>query len=417
MKTDIRHQDGSHDSPGFLPWFVIALGVLVLKAPDALSNPQFWAEDGIIFFLQQRTMGLGSLFEQMVAYLHLAPRLVAQLAAPLPAWLVPLAYNAAAIAGGAASLAFLCTRLHDRVLGIVFLLAVLLSLTNGEIFGTLTNLQWFLQLFLLGACFAPAGPRGPLRTPAMLALVLVASLTGPFSVLLLLVLAAAVGLSLLPGSWLPTARLRAWLRGLDRWRLLMLAIGACAQVRVYLVHRIPGSTAMGVRDVAKGIGDVLQAHTFGSVVLPTLMFLLLLAAMLVALLRQARHDSLADDRFLLLAMAGLGVLQVAAGMAKMGIPLEVAVSDRYVFVFKLFFWTAVAMLLQGLFRSRSQVLAISLAAIGFVALNHPGYLRRAPLEDKQWRTYAPALDRGEKVDIPTHPTPWVIPIPARQDTR
>ena len=415
--TESRSRTGIEGVRQFLSWFAMALGVLLLKAPDALSHPQFWAEDGVIFFQQQRTMGLGSLFHPYVDYLHFAPRLAAMLAAVLPAWLVPLAYNAAAIGGGAFSLAWLCTRLSDRTTRLLLLAAALLSLTNGEIFGTLTNLQWFLQLFLLGACFAPAGQDGRWRTSTMLALILIASLTGPFSVLLLLAFGAALAVCMLPDGWLPALRLRAWLRGLDRPRLLVLAAGACVQLGVYLSHRTPGSSAMGAVEVARHIGNVIQAHTFGEILLPAPVFLLVLAGMLVMLLRQAHRGPLANDRFLLLAMAVLGLLQIAAGMAKMTIPLEIGVSDRYLFVFKLFFWTGLGMLLQGALRSRVAVLAISLATMGFIAINHPGYLRRAPLEDKQWRTYAPALDRGEKVDIPINPTPWTIHVEARKVVR
>lgn len=417
MTTPHPGHTSRRQAPALLPWFALALGVLVLKAPDALSNPQFWAEDAVIFFRQQRSMGLGSLFEQYMAYLHLVPRLVAMAAAPLPAGLVPLAYNAAAIAGGALSLAWLCTRLRDPTARLVLLAAALLSLTNGEIFGTLTNLQWLLQLFLIGACFAPAGPAGPRRAPAMFALVLIAALTGPFSVFLLLTLFAARALGSLPNGWLPTMHLRAWLRGLDRGRLLALAIGACVQLGVYLSHRRTGAAAMDVAEVARGIGNVVQAHTFGSVLVPASMFILLLALMLAMLLRQAHREALAPDRFLLLAMAAVGLLQVAAGMAKMTIPLEVAISDRYVFLFKLFFWTGLAMLLQGTFRSRIPALVATLSALCFIAAAHPGHLHRTPLEDKQWRDQAAALDRGEKVEIPINPTPWTLRVEAREDGR
>lgn len=69
------------------PWIVIVLAPLLIiytRAPDAFHSPNFWAEDGVIFFRQWQALGLSSLFETYNGYLHLAPRLVAALAGWAP---------------------------------------------------------------------------------------------------------------------------------------------------------------------------------------------------------------------------------------------------------------------------------------------------------------------------------------------
>ena len=62
--------------------------------------------------------------------------------------------------------------------------------TDGEVFGTLTNMQWFVQIALLAAAFLPRAARpgwgGRLLTYAAL---VAAALTGPVSWLI----AGAVG--------------------------------------------------------------------------------------------------------------------------------------------------------------------------------------------------------------------------------
>ena len=37
----------------FALYYLLSLGLLCLKSVDAITNPQFWAEDGAIFYAQQ----------------------------------------------------------------------------------------------------------------------------------------------------------------------------------------------------------------------------------------------------------------------------------------------------------------------------------------------------------------------------
>src|SRR5215472_2407952 len=78
--------------------FALVFLLLVFRRPDALTNPQFWAEDGVQFFFSQITRGTwASLFRPYAGYLHLIPRLVAAGASPLPARVAPLLYNFSAL--------------------------------------------------------------------------------------------------------------------------------------------------------------------------------------------------------------------------------------------------------------------------------------------------------------------------------
>jgi len=77
--------------------FCLAIGLLFVRAPDALLTPQFWAEDANHFWLEQYQHGfLASLFQIYAGYVHAMPRLIAAIASPLPYSMHPAAFVAAA---------------------------------------------------------------------------------------------------------------------------------------------------------------------------------------------------------------------------------------------------------------------------------------------------------------------------------
>lgn len=68
--------------------------IIFVRRPDSILRPQFWAEDGNIFFYEQVTLGFWSaLFKLYCGFPFLGHRLVAALAAVVPTVAVPLAYN------------------------------------------------------------------------------------------------------------------------------------------------------------------------------------------------------------------------------------------------------------------------------------------------------------------------------------
>ena len=77
---------------------ILAL-IVFLRSPANLLNPQFYAEDGYIFFQSAWERGfLPSLLEPYSGYLHVVPRVVAGLALLVPLLKAPLVFNLAAFA-------------------------------------------------------------------------------------------------------------------------------------------------------------------------------------------------------------------------------------------------------------------------------------------------------------------------------
>jgi hypothetical protein len=66
--------------------------VLFARRPETFLNPQLWAEDGPIFFVQADEFGARALIFPRAGYHNFLLRLIAAVSSPLNARLVPAAY-------------------------------------------------------------------------------------------------------------------------------------------------------------------------------------------------------------------------------------------------------------------------------------------------------------------------------------
>lgn len=155
-----------------------------------LLRPQFFAEDGLVFFQQLHDGGFWrTLVSPTAGYLNTVPRLVAGAALALPLAWSPLVYAVAAFLVQAAPLGYLFSgrlrrHLPDRRLQ-ALAAAVYVAVPNSyETYVTLTNIQWNLALVALVILIAepPAGRWACVLEAAFLG---VFSLTGPLCMILL----------------------------------------------------------------------------------------------------------------------------------------------------------------------------------------------------------------------------------------
>lgn len=169
-----------------LGWWQTALvaatvgAVLLFRWPDQLLRPQFWCEDGLIFFWQAWRFGWRALFEPYEGYFHTVPRLFALLGSFLPVRWMPALDNWGAW-GVTVALAVLVCRYcrveHGLRAGLA--LAPVLVPHGGELYVNQAGLQWF---------FAPVEVLLLLQRPAETwrqgwmdaALLLLLGMTGPF---------------------------------------------------------------------------------------------------------------------------------------------------------------------------------------------------------------------------------------------
>jgi hypothetical protein len=201
------------------------MGYLLLTPAGGSHLTHVWAEDGARFLIDALTRPIGvNLVMPYAGYLHLVPRLCAQLAVLLPIGPVAagLTVLAAAVRAGIALLVHAATAGHVEArwarLGLAAAV-VLLPASNGEALNNLADLHWFL---LYGAFWALLW-RPASRSRAVLAAV----------VALLAAASSTLVLGLVP---LAAARI-----ALPRWRDRLVAvgfaIGALAQAAAMVAGR------------------------------------------------------------------------------------------------------------------------------------------------------------------------------------
>ena len=187
---------GSGDAPEHRPHFPlwpylgvasVAFLLLVGRRIDGLTNPQFWAEDGTVFFQQNLEVGcwraLHTLFR---GFPYLGQRLVACAVTPLPFVAVPMAYNLVAYVVAAAAIAAFSVPgfrhvIRSDALRVVLCLALAGLPQATRLLGSLTDTSWFLGmwLILLTAMRLPASSRA---SAALAGAGLLATYSTPLSV-------------------------------------------------------------------------------------------------------------------------------------------------------------------------------------------------------------------------------------------
>lgn len=190
---------------------VAAFFILFARRPESLTYPQFWAEDGRVWYANAQNFGVGkSLFLTQDGYFQTLPRLVAGLSTFVPMQHAPLVFNLIAILIELLPVWLLASGRLDGLIPskkvrllLIFLYLVLPN--TGEIQGNLTNAQWFLAL---SACLIllAEGSRAWAWKIFDVFVVALSGLTGPFSIFLF-----------------PVAFFR-WLKNRDTWALVLALV-------------------------------------------------------------------------------------------------------------------------------------------------------------------------------------------------
>lgn len=164
--------------------------ILFTRRPDVFQNPQFWAEDGKIWYEQAYHQGLFfSLTTPVAGYLQTICRLVATFSQLFPLAYAPLIFNLTAIVAKVLVVQFILSKRLTNCLPALWmrLLVAFLYLAvphSYEAHGNLTNVQWHLALL---SCFiiisTPAATK-LWKTFDFIAIV-VSTLSGPFCLFLL----------------------------------------------------------------------------------------------------------------------------------------------------------------------------------------------------------------------------------------
>ena len=206
-------------------WVVFAVSMLLIfsRLPGALLYPQFFAEDGWVWYQQAYNLHWWhALMMPQAGYMQTLPRLVAALTMLVPLTWAPLTMNLAGAAVQALPVVALMSRratpwgkLSTRTLMAVVYLAIP---DAAEIHIVLTNAMWHLAVLQAVLAFS-VPPRTRAGQGMDVALFAIGGVSGPFCLLL----------------W-PSVAIWWWVRR-QRWTLAVLglmSVGAMAQVWVIL---------------------------------------------------------------------------------------------------------------------------------------------------------------------------------------
>ena len=209
------------------------IAILLLRDPEWIFHPVFFAEDGSIFYREELIHGPKAFFLPYNGYFHLLPRAVALAVSFLPVIAAP-----AVCIGFAFAVQALC---YSSLLwpGFRYLVksdwirvaaasVFAAAIPGGELIGTLCNMQWHLMLPALLLLFLPDGAEGsrfrlPPRIAAALAVVI--GLTCPGMILML-----------------PFSVWRV-IKGSGRARLVALAFAVTALIQAVCAYFVPRMNA------------------------------------------------------------------------------------------------------------------------------------------------------------------------------
>jgi hypothetical protein len=225
--------------------FAGTVALVVSRRPDALTNPQFWAEDGAIWYAQAHKRGaLRALLTPCSGYAQTFSRLTAALSLRFNLIDAPLIFALAAILAQSLAPLFLLSRRFARTIPDVRVRALAALLFIGlpnsfEIQSNVTNSQTHLALLALLIVLA--------EPPATVAwqvfdvfFVILAGLSGPTCVLLV-----------------PVAALTWWHRR-GRWSQIIgaaLLLPASLQAAIYLTT---GASTRPTSPLGAGIVPLLE---------------------------------------------------------------------------------------------------------------------------------------------------------------
>ena len=223
--SSLTYREARIDNRRFVALFLIICVLFVLRRPDSLTNPQFWAEDGLLLFQGQLLhSSLGWIFVPYKGYLIVNTKLIAAIAALFPIVYAPLLYNVSAIliASLACSL-FARTSYRHLIrsdwLRVCACLGATGALYTESLVDNVCNSQWYLALIGFLLLFRLSSGNEP-RWKALLFPVVacIAALTNPVMVI-------AIPICL----W-QLARKR------NRWLALLMLVGIVTQIAFFLFY-------------------------------------------------------------------------------------------------------------------------------------------------------------------------------------
>jgi hypothetical protein len=385
---------------------LIATITLLLRKTDSLLNPQFWAEDGSVFFLQQYEKGASAIFQPYSGYLHLVPRLIALLADTFfPYSEIPFIYNLSSLILTLLVVASVFSpRFKVAYKPLFALTIVLVPHYTNEVFLNITNIQWILAISLIIILMKekPSRQHGSINLQLAIDFIIIifCGLTGPFIV------------------FLTPCFIWRWIRDKNSYTCRVMSaviFFACIQLTLILFlsesteyndvnltlsafSTILGYRVFGILFFGKSTAQDLNHH------LLTAMYFCLC---FVILRFSLRKDNLTAYCLVIQFIILLAVFQKFKANIEVLLPVENGA--RYFYIpHVLLTWSLVA-LLRTKEKWKNVIITAALTLILFSSSTSD--FRSKELIDYNWKLYSQLIGR-EDVTIPINPKGWQIHLKA-----
>ena len=346
-----------------------------------------------MFMLAAERSGLASLFAPQAGYLHLIPRLIAWPASYLDPSIQPGFYLLGwLVVTFAVVFACFSPRL-DLPLKPLLAAAVLIVPHTGEVFFTPTNAQWVAALGIL-LTILKSDPRRPREWATDLAFVVVAGLSGPFSIFCL-----------------PLFFVRAWeRRTLASFVLGAIAVAVAAVQGWFVAHAGPDvefSGPFSLINLFATISFRLPTNLFfggwitgtagRAVVISLAAVILVFLSVALSTSQRYRRDGLRLLGFLFLLLAA-ATLRKRFDLWGWG---DTGNGDRYFFVPKvLLLWVSVIVVAA---QSRRWVQVIVAALLVCSVVSNAPRFQSDPRPDNHWYALCPDISAGREVEVHINP--------------
>ena len=160
------------------------MGALLLRKPQAITLPQLWAEDGVIYLSGALRDGFWAIFHPYAGYGELIPRTIAAILVPIvPLEHIPLAFNMAGLLVFGAIVFIIATSRAPVRYRVAYAILLAAIPHGGEVFFAIANVHT-LGASVLALLIVEPPARTVGQTARDCALLLVFGLTGPFVLLL-----------------------------------------------------------------------------------------------------------------------------------------------------------------------------------------------------------------------------------------
>ena len=345
---------------------------LCIRARGSLFSPQFWAEDGVIFWYQQASLGSLAVLKPYAGYFIITPRIIAAISSFFDPSLAPRYFVFGCLVATFWAAYTAADAVDNRMLGVALAVGLMLPpVGSGEVFMNITNLQWLMAPTLALLCVSKNVSSNQRIYAA------IAGMTGPFSAILL-----------------PVSFYRV-VRHCDMLSATLTICGLFQLACIILTGTVPMPKGQGT---ISGLIGVMAFRPFLYRSLCAGLGVLVIVASFQPQMRSLRMAAL---------WLGLAIL-VSTTFRFVPNPSSLdneAAGARYFYVPRVaLIWCALSIATIGWKNA-----ALATAFIGSLVLAGPEYLIRPPLPDAHW---SEQYNSGAR-SVAISPPGWNVPIPGR----